>query len=394
MTGLLVKTFVKDNDNIKDVKVRAAYGMLSGIVGIVCNCILFVFKFVAGLMTGAVSVSADAFNNLSDAGSSIVTFIGFKMAGKPADNDHPFGHGRIEYISGLVVAMAIVIMGYELFTQSLDRIFNPVDTEFSIVSVVILVGSILMKMWMAVFNRTLGKKLDSTAMKATATDSLSDCISTAVVLLGLIISAITGFNIDGYAGLVVAAFVLMAGVEAAKDTLNPLLGEPAEQEFVEQLEAYVMENEMIIGVHDVIVHNYGPGRVFASMHAEVPYNVDVLEAHDIIDLAEHKIKTELGCEVSIHMDPVITDDEEINSLKSMVQEVIACIGESIKIHDFRVTKGPYITNLIFDVLVPYDFKMKDDELVERIGNEVALRDSKCKTVINVDKDFVRKTPGI
>ncbi len=390
MTGLLVKCFVKNGDNINNPKVRSSYGMLSGVVGIVCNCILFVLKFVAGLMTGAVSVSADAFNNLSDAGSSIVTFIGFKMAGKPADDDHPFGHGRIEYIAGLIVAIAIVVMGYELFTQSLDRIFNPKDTAFSIVSVIILIGSILVKMWMAAFNHTLGRKLDSAAMKATATDSLSDCISTTVVLASLIISVISGVNIDGYAGLIVAVFVLLAGVEAAKDTLNPLLGEPAEPEFVHQLEMYATENEMIIGVHDIIVHNYGPGRVFASMHAEVPYNVDVLEAHDIIDLAEQKIKAELGCDVSIHMDPVITDDEEINGLKTMVYQVVSGISDVLKIHDFRVTKGPYLTNLIFDILVPYDFTMKDDDLVEFIGKEVAARDSKCRVVINIDKDFVKK----
>ena len=390
MTGLLVKCFVKNGDNINDPKVRSSYGMLSGVVGIVCNCILFVLKFVAGLMTGAVSVSADAFNNLSDAGSSIVTFIGFKMAGKPADDDHPFGHGRIEYIAGLIVAIAIVVMGYELFTQSLDRIFNPKDTAFSIVSVIILIGSILVKMWMAAFNHTLGRKLDSAAMKATATDSLSDCISTTVVLASLIISVISGVNIDGYAGLIVAVFVLLAGVEAAKDTLNPLLGEPAEPEFVHQLEMYATENEMIIGVHDIIVHNYGPGRVYASMHAEVPYNVDVLEAHDIIDLAEQKIKAELGCDVSIHMDPVITDNEEINGLKTMVCQVVSGISDVLKIHDFRVTKGPYLTNLIFDILVPYDFTMKDDELVEFIGKEVAARDSKCRVVINIDKDFVKK----
>ncbi len=390
MTGLLVKVFIKNSENVKSAKVRAAYGMLSGVVGIVCNCALFVLKFVAGLITGAVSISADAFNNLSDAGSSIVTFIGFKMAGKPADNDHPFGHGRIEYVSGLIVAMAIVLMGYELFTQALDRIINPQTTTFSVISIIILVGSILVKMWMSVFNRTLGKRLDSAAMKATATDSLSDCISTTVVLASLIISEVTGVDIDGYAGLVVSAFVLMAGVEAAKDTLNPLLGEPAEPEFVEQLESMVMENELIIGVHDIIVHNYGPGRVFASMHAEVPYSVDIMEAHDVIDLAEHKIKAMLGCDVSIHMDPVITDDEEINNLKHMVQEVVDGIGKELKIHDFRVTKGPYLTNLIFDIVVPYDFAIKDEELVKRIESDVERCDSKCRTVINVDKDFVRK----
>ncbi len=390
MTGLLVKMFIKDGENTSSPKVRAAYGMLSGCVGIVCNCILFVFKFIAGIITGAVSVSADAFNNLSDAGSSIVTFIGFKMAGKPADNDHPFGHGRIEYISGLIVAMAIMVMGVELFKQSLDRVIHPVETEFKIITVVILAGSILMKMWMAVFNRSLGKRLDSAAMKATATDSLSDCVSTSVVLVSLFISYFSGFNIDGYAGMIVAVFVFLAGIEAANDTLQPLLGQPAEKEFVDRIEAIVTEDEMIIGVHDLIIHNYGPGRIFASMHAEVPYNVDMLEAHDVIDLAEQRVKDEMGCEISIHMDPVVTDDEEINELRVMTTEVVKAIDAELKIHDFRVTKGPYIINLIFDVLAPYKFALTDEELKKRIADDISAKNSKCRTVINVDKDFVKK----
>lgn len=390
MTGLLVKMFIKDGENTSSPKVRAAYGMLSGCVGIACNCILFALKFIAGMITGAVSVSADAFNNLSDAGSSIVTFIGFKMAGKPADNDHPFGHGRIEYISGLIVAMAIMVMGVELFKQSLDRIIHPVETDFKIVTVVILVGSILVKMWMAVFNRSLGKKLDSAAMKATATDSLSDCVSTTVVLASLFISYFSGFNIDGYAGMIVAVFVFLAGIEAANDTLQPLLGQPAEKEFVDRIEAIVMENEMIIGVHDLIIHNYGPGRVFASLHAEVPYNVDMLEAHDVIDLAEQRVKEEMGCEISIHMDPVVTDDEEINELKVMAKEVVSAIDSELKIHDFRVTRGPYIINLIFDVVAPYHFALTDEELKKRIADDISARNDKCRTVINVDKDFVKK----
>jgi len=390
MTGLLVKLFIKDGENTSSPKVRTAYGMLSGCVGIVCNCILFIFKFIAGIITGAVSVSADAFNNLSDAGSSIVTFIGFKMAGKPADNDHPFGHGRIEYISGLIVAMAIMVMGVELFKQSLDRVIHPTEAEFKIVTVVILAGSILMKMWMAVFNRSLGKKIDSAAMKATATDSLSDCVSTSVVLVSLFISYFSGFNIDGYAGMIVAVFVFLAGIEAANDTLQPLLGQPAEKEFVDRIEAIVTENQMIIGVHDLIVHNYGPGRIFASMHAEVPYNVDMLEAHDVIDLAEQRVKDEMGCEISIHMDPVVTDDDEINELKVMTTDVVKAIDGELKIHDFRVTKGPYIINLIFDVLAPYHFTLTDEELKKRIDDDISAKNSKCRTVINVDKDFVKK----
>lgn len=385
MTDFLVKMFIKNSENIKEPRVRASYGMLSGIVGIVCNCILFVFKFIAGMVTGAVSVSADAFNNLSDAGSSIVTFIGFKMAGKPADTDHPFGHGRIEYISGLIVAMVIVLMGFELFQQSLDRILHPQDTSAGMLAFVILAVSILVKLWIWLFNRSLGRKISSAAMLATAADSLSDCISTAVVLLSLIISKVWGVNVDGYAGIIVAAFVFMAGIEAAKDTLQPLLGQPPEKEFVEALENLVMEDENIIGVHDLIVHNYGPGRVFASIHAEVPYNVDVLEAHDVIDLAEHKVKQQLGCDISIHMDPVVTDDEQINELKNMTKEVIEGISPILKMHDFRVTKGPYIINLIFDVVVTFDFELSDEQLKQKIAEEVAKRNQMCHVVINVDK---------
>ncbi len=387
MTKLLIKLFIRDCDNIKEPEVRASYGMLSGVVGIICNVILFAFKFFAGIITGAVSVSADAFNNLSDAGSSIITFIGFKMAGKPADIDHPYGHGRIEYIAGLIVSMAIVVMGYELFTQSIDRIVNPQNTVFSVLSVAILIGSILIKMWMALFNRYMGKKLDSAAMLATSADSLSDCISTAVVLISLFISTFTGVNVDGIAGIIVAVFVFMAGFEAAKDTLQPLLGQPPEKEFVDALESLITENECIIGVHDLIVHNYGPGRVFASVHAEVPYKMNMLEAHDIIDLAEQKVKEKLGCELSIHMDPVVTDDDEINELRTLVKTVINDISSELKMHDFRVTKGPYITNLIFDVVAPFGYKLSDEELKNLISEKISEKDNKCRCVINIDKAY-------
>lgn len=390
MTRLLVKIFIKNADAVNEPKVRAAYGVLSGVVGIVCNIILFAFKFFAGIVTGAVSISADAFNNLSDAGSSVITFIGFIMAGKPADTEHPFGHGRIEYVSGLIVAIAIIVMAYELFTQSLNRIIHPENTVFSVLSVIILIGSILVKMWMSLFNRYLGKKINSAAMLATSTDSLSDCVSTLVVLICLVVSYFTGFNIDGYAGVVVAVFVFMAGYGAAKDTLKPLLGELPEPEFVDAIEKMVMDNDCIIGVHDMIVHNYGPGRVFASVHAEVPYNVDILEAHDIIDLVEQKVKEELGCEISIHMDPVVTDDDEINELKKMTLSVVKSVGEELTMHDFRVTKGPYIINLIFDVVVPYSFKYTEAEITSKIKEGISLKNEKCRAVINIDNDLVRR----
>ena len=295
MTELLLKIFIKNSNDTDNPVVRQKYGMLSGIVGITCNIILFLLKFLAGIITGAVSVAADAFNNLSDAGSSIVTFIGFKVSGKPADTEHPFGHGRIEYISGLIVAAAIIVMGVELFRSSVARIFNPDEMYFSILSVIILVGSILMKTWMFLFNRSLGKRLDSAAMLATSTDSLSDCVATAVVLLSLLLWKITGINIDGIAGTIVAIFVFVAGVQAARDTLQPLLGQPADEKLAHKIEDTVKEDEHVIGVHDLIVHDYGPGRRFASLHAELPYNMDMLDAHEIIDTAEKRVKNNLGC---------------------------------------------------------------------------------------------------
>lgn len=389
MTGLLLRIFIKNSEDTDNPKVRQKYGMLSGIVGIVCNVILFVTKFFAGIITGAVSISADAFNNLSDAGSSIITFIGFKMAGKPADTEHPFGHGRIEYVAGLAVAVAIIVMGVELFQQSAERILHPEETVFSIVSVLILAGSILMKLWMCLFNRKLGKKLDSAAMLATSTDSLSDCVSTTVVLLSLLLFRFTGINVDGFAGAVVAVFVFLAGIDAAKDTLQPLLGQPADESFVNRLEQLVTEDKHILGVHDLIVHDYGPGRRFASLHAEIPYNMDMLEAHDVIDIAEKRVKSVLGCDISIHMDPVVTDDEQINELRELTERVIKEIEPSLNMHDFRVVKGPMLTNLIFDVLVPYNFCMSDEQLKKKINAAIREEKENCFAVINIDKSMVR-----
>lgn len=389
MTNLLIRLFIKDNKNVKNPAVRQAYGMLSGVVGICCNIALFLLKFAAGFLTGAVSIWADAFNNLSDAGSSIITFIGFKMAGKPADIDHPYGHGRIEYISGLIVAAAIIVMGVELFQQSVGRILHPVDTAFDILSVMILAGSILVKLWMAVFNSGLGRRLDSAAMKATAADSLSDCVSTAVVLVSLLICMYTGINVDGYAGAVVAVFVFMAGIGAAKDTLQPLLGQPADEEFVRQIEELVMEDTHIIGIHDLMIHDYGPGRVFASLHAEIPYTMEMLAAHEVIDNAEQRVMKQLGCSISIHMDPVVTDDAQVDALKAMTLAVLADIDTSLKMHDFRVAKRTDIINLIFDVVVPYNFALPDQELRDKISAKISENLANCNVLIQIDKAFVR-----
>ena len=385
MIDLLLKRFIKDYDKTKNPEVRTRYGVFAGIVGIICNLILFLAKILAGVLTASVSIMADAVNNLSDAGSSIVTLIGFKLAGKPADYEHPYGHGRIEYISGFIVSGAIIIMGFELLTTSFRKILHPTPLEVSVSSLIILVLSILMKMWMAKFNKYLGNKVDSAAMKATATDSLSDCVATSVVLIGVLLTLFSDINIDGIAGVVVAVFVIFAGFGAAKDTLQPLLGQPPTKEYVQELQNIVLQDKHIIGVHDLIVHNYGPGRVYASLHAEVPANMDMMEAHDYIDMAERRVEKRMKCFISIHMDPVITDDEVINEQKAVVQEIIDDISPDISMHDFRTIKGPHITNLIFDVLVPFGFDMKDDEIVSRIKDALRDKHENWRAVIQVDK---------
>ena len=339
MIDLLLKRFIKDYDKTKNPEVRTRYGVFAGIVGIICNLILFLAKIIAGVLTASVSIMADAVNNLSDAGSSIVTLIGFKLAGKPADYEHPYGHGRIEYISGFIVSGAIIIMGFELLTTSFRKILHPTPLEVSVSSLIILVLSILMKMWMAKFNKYLGNKVDSAAMKATATDSLSDCVATSVVLIGVLLTLFSDINIDGIAGVVVAVFVILAGFGAAKDTLQPLLGQPPTKEFVQELENIVLQDKHIIGVHDLIVHNYGPGRVYASLHAEVPANMDMMEAHDYIDMAERRVEKHMKCFISIHMDPVVTDDEVINHLRKMTIAVVKSVGEECPLPARRCHTG-------------------------------------------------------
>lgn len=388
MIKLLLKIFIKNYDDVKNTEVRTQYGMLAGIVGIVCNLLLFALKLLAGIITASVSIMADAVNNLSDAGSSVVTLVGFKMAGKPADMEHPYGHGRIEYIAGFIVSGAIILMGVELFTSSFNKIIHPTALNMSVMSIVILVVSIFVKLWMASYNRYLGKRVDSAAMKATATDSLSDCLSTGVVLAGLIFTFATNINIDGYAGALVAIVVIIAGVGAAKDTISPLLGQPPSKEFVDELTKMVMDDEHIIGVHDIMVHDYGPGRIYVSLHAEIPYTMDVMEAHDAIDMTESRIAKELNCFITIHMDPVVTDDKIVNELKNMTIEAVKEVGEELTIHDFRTVSGPQITNLIFDVVVPYGFGLSDAEVKEQIQEKITAKRKNCFTVIHIDKSYI------
>lgn len=387
MIELLVRKFIKDSENVTDQKVRQRYGMFAGILGIICNLVLFAAKVMAGLLTASVAILADAFNNLSDAGSSIVTLLGFKMAGKPADPDHPFGHGRIEYLSGLFVAFAIMLMGIELFKTSVEKIFHPEPIIASVTSVMILIASIGVKLWMCYYNKKLGKKINSSAIAATATDSLSDCIATAVVLASVVISEFTGLKIDGIAGAVVAIFVFLAGIQTVRDTVQPLLGQPADPDFVRELEEIVLSHKEITGIHDMIIHDYGPGRVFATLHAEIPFSMNLLEAHDIIDLTEKEIQQKLKCSVSIHMDPIVYNDATVNALREMVTNILQELDERITMHDFRITQGPLIKNLIFDIVVPYNFGYSDEQIIEIITYKIKQINDSYYVVIQVDKSF-------
>lgn len=392
MVSLLAGLLIKDHKNITDFKVRQSYGMLCGGVGIFLNVLLFAGKAIAGFLSGSIAITADAFNNLSDAGSSVITLAGFKMAGQKPDHDHPFGHGRIEYISGLMVAFVILMMAFELLKSSIDKILHPVEVDASPVIIGILVVSILVKIYMFLYNRAVGKKIDSAAMQATAKDSLSDAVATFVVLITTLLAKHTGLMIDGYCGLVVVLFVFWAGISAAKDTISPLLGQPPEPEFVQKIEDIIMsyEDQGVIGIHDLVVHNYGPGRVMLSVHVEVPSSGDILVLHDMIDLIEHRLARELECSAVIHMDPVCVDDEVTNELKEKVAQIIQRMDGNVTFHDFRIVHGPTHTNLIFDVVVPYDYSMSDGEVMAYLQKEISALDAKYFAVIEVDKAYSRE----
>ncbi len=389
MVTLLARLYIKDYKEYGDSKVRERYGILSGCVGILLNVMLFALKFFAGLVSHSIAITADAFNNLSDAGSSVITLLGFKLSSAEPDPEHPFGHGRLEYLSGLLVSAIIIIMGFELFKDSVDKILHPQDMVFSPLVIVILLISIAVKLYMAYYNRSLADKLDSAAMRATATDSMSDSLATFIVLVSTIFCEFTPLHIDGYCGLIVAAIVIWAGISAGKDTLNPLLGQPPEAEFVEQIESIVESQEGIIGLHDLVVHDYGPGRLMISLHAEVPANVDVMISHDVIDRTEHILKKELHCEAVIHMDPVVTDDPRVDRLRQDVKKIVEEWNEKASIHDFRVVFGNTHTNLVFDVVVPYQIKMSEYEITEQLQKKVAEQIGKEYFIaIDIDRKYI------
>ena len=387
MIKFLAKIFIKDSENVTDQRVRSAYGYLCGAVGIVLNILLFVGKFAAGTLSGSVAVTADAFNNLSDAGSSVISLIGFRLASQKPDPHHPFGHGRFEYIASLVISIIIIVMGFELGKSSYEKIVRPEPVEYSALTFVILAVSILVKLYMFLYNRSTGKRIDSSTMRATAMDSISDAVSTTAVLVSSVIAFFTSVSVDGWMGLAVAAFILFTGFQSAKETVDSLLGAPPEKEFVDEVANIVLSHDGIIGIHDMIVHNYGPGREFVSLHAEVPSDGNMVEIHDTIDNIEHDILQEMGCLATIHMDPVDVRDEFTANVKKRVKVIIEAIDPVITFHDFRMVSGPTHTNVIFDIVVPYGYKLSDEEVVKRISDAIHESDENLFAVIEVDKDF-------
>jgi len=387
---LLAGIFIKNRDRTDDPRVRSAYGMLCGIVGILLNLILFGVKLLAGIISGAVSVISDAFNNLTDAASSLITLIGFRMSGQKPDKDHPFGHGRIEYLSGLVVSVLIILVGFELGKSSVGKIISPEPVTFSMVSVVILGCAILAKGYMALYNFSIGKKIGSAAMTATATDSLSDMIATSAVLCGLLIFRFTGVNLDPYFGLAVSAFILFSGIRSVKETVDPLLGTPPDEEFIGKIEEIVYSYDGVVGIHDLIVHDYGPARRMISLHAEVPADADLLETHDMIDNIEKALREALHCDAVIHMDPIVTEDAAVLSMRETICEMIHGIDENLSVHDFRMVSGSTHTNLIFDVVLPYKVRITEGELISVINEKVAALDGNYFAVVNVDRPIFDK----
>ena len=388
MITFMASLFIKDSKNYKEPSVRQAYGVLSGAVGIGLNILLFFGKWLAGTISGSIAITADAFNNLSDAGSSIITLIGFRLSGQEPDPEHPFGHGRMEYISGLLVSVAILVMGFELIGSSIGKLRSPEPIESSTLVFGILIASILVKLYMFFYNHSLSKKIESAAMKATSVDSLSDTVATTLVLIATLISKYTGLLLDGWFGILVGLFILYTGGSTLKETIDLLLGQPPKQEFIDEVKEIVLGHSMVHGVHDLIVHDYGPGRVMISLHAEVDVNGDIQDIHEQIDHIEHELQEKLHCSATIHMDPIVTDDKEVLAMKTKVEEMVHFLDESFSMHDFRMVKGSTRTNLIFDVEVPRKTSYTDNEIVNWLKERIhELPGSKYFAVIQIDHEY-------
>lgn len=387
MISLLVKLFYGEMNMSDEKAVRRAYGTACSGAGIGFNVLLFAGKLIAGMLSGSVAIVSDAFNNLSDAGSSIISLVGFKLSNKKSDPQHPFGHGRLEYISGLCVSFLIILMGVELGKASIEKIIEPAQVKFSLLTAAILAASILVKLYMALYNSRIGKRLNAVTMKAMAKDSLSDAVATGVVLMSMIVAKLADIAIDGYCGVVVAAFILFTGITAARDTISPLLGQKPDSEFIEEVMRIVNAHKEIIGTHDLVVHDYGPGRLMITLHAEVDASMDILVAHDAVDNIENELREKLGCSAVVHMDPIVTDDVEVNATREEIKRVVSNIDSRMTIHDFRMVPGPTHTNVIFDVAVPFDTDMDDDELRKILGARIRDVDSKLNAVIEIDKCY-------
>ncbi len=387
MITLLSKIFIKNREDTSSPEVRQRYGILSGAVGIFFNLLLFAGKFLAGSVSRSIAITADAFNNLSDAASSVITLIGFKLAGQKPDPDHPYGHGRIEYLSGLAVAAAILIMAFELLKSSVEKLLHPEETAFHPLVVLCLLLSILVKGYMYLYNRSISRKIHSEAMLATAKDSLSDMVATSAVLLTTLLSHYAHIELDGWCGILVGIFIFTTGLSAARDTINPLLGEAPDPEFVKRIGEIVYSYEDILGFHDLMVHNYGPGRVIISLHAEVPADGDILALHDTIDNIERQLKKELHCEAVIHMDPICIHDPEVNAMKEKVCGFLRDIDPVLTLHDFRTVKGPTHTNIIFDVVKPYRFSLSDEELKQLLTEKIQAMGENFYPIIQIDEKY-------
>ncbi|MBQ8374458.1 MAG: cation transporter [Clostridia bacterium] len=391
MTDLLIKIFVKNHEQTNDEQVRAGHATLASITGILLNILLFCGKLTMGLITASVAIVADAFNNISDAGSSLVTIIGFRLSAKPVDKEHPLGHGRFEYISGFIVDVIILLVGAELMISSIERIVSPTPVQSGSATIIILSVAILIKLWLFFFYRKIGKKINSSALKSASLDSATDCVATTLVLFTAVSSQLgwfQGFPLDGLIGILVACFILFTGFKAAKETIDLLLGSPPDPEFIKEIYAFVEDYPQIVGIHDVMVHDYGPGRKIVSFHAEVPSDCNINTAHEIIDGIERDMFDRFRCIVTIHLDPIAVNDERVNEMKRLAEESAKAIDESFTIHDFRMTQGDTFTNLIFDLVVPADCKTPLDECVKAVANEIKRRNENCFAVIRGEHPYV------
>ena len=388
MTQLLCRLFIKDRDNVTSPVVRRAYGTLASVVGIVLNLLLASGKLTIGLITGALSIQADAINNLSDAGSQIISLVTFRIAAKPADREHPFGHARIEYVASLIVSFLVLSIGWDLLADSIDKVIHPTETLFSWISIGVLGGSVLIKLWLCFFNRRIAKKIDSSVMRATAADSLSDAGATAAVLVASLIYHFTSFDTDAYMGILVALLILWAGIQILNDTKNSILGERPSEETVEQIRAVVadFETKGVIGLHDLVVHNYGPGRVMASLHIEVDGDNDIYESHDMADLIERRLRVECGIDATVHMDPVAVRDPRVSELKKLAETLAGRIDPRLRIHDFRIVPGDTHTNLIFDLSTPFELAMTDADLRSALADAIHGANDHLFAVITVDRE--------